>query len=342
MAGWRRPPHRVEGRPIADTTTAVFTTIVAAGALAVMLAVLTARVTTGQGVTLLLFLIIAAMALSMPLLSGRVRYVEFRHKSIMVGLPVGRRRIPATDIWDIRFQFREYQRWFYQDEEDPKLLIPHEYELVVETANGAPLHVLKDAQFERSVTHLLPYVAHLYQTREEYLRTQVFLDDPHRLFGTDSAVPFADYFYGKSTVRPSKVQGINEFLWSCELRPHLGRRGQWQHPLDFERRRTGNEKDHALWAWRRLVELGFEAQLVRGRRRRAPGSWEDHTWVSFYDGSRQLYVLDASSKDRDATVMPEVIARSTFVPHVDVDRRQKTFQHPVNIVGDPRYHDQGP
>jgi hypothetical protein len=38
----------------------------------------------------------------------------------------------------------------------------------------------------------------------------------------------------------------------------------WQHPSTFERLRTGDCEDFAVWAWRKLIELGYDVDLVAG------------------------------------------------------------------------------
>lgn len=291
-----------------------------------------------DGLFLLVVFLTVVMLLAIILLRDGRRYVEFRHKAIMLAfpLPLHVRRIPAESIANVRFQFTERARRFYETTDDPVPLIPHRYELVLDLFGRVPPQVLKDQQFQGGISHLLPYVAHLYRSMEKYERTEVFLDDPHRLFGPDSNAPFSDYFYGELTKATADLDQLTSWLASCAWKSQDPHRHEWLHPPAFEEQRRGNEKDHALWAWRALVERGFEAQLVSGRQFTHLFGWRDHTWVSFYDGSRQLYFLDASLKGTDSLIVPERIARKRLVPHVDVDRRQKTFQHPMNILTDPR------
>ena len=63
------------------------------------------------------------------------------------------------------------------------------------------------------------------------------------------------------------LQEICEWLVGCDYaddEAFFNEPDFWQHPVMFEQTRKGDCEDHALWAWRKLVELGFEAELVRG------------------------------------------------------------------------------
>jgi hypothetical protein len=54
-------------------------------------------------------------------------------------------------------------------------------------------------------------------------------------------------------------------------------------PEEFERRRMGDCDDFALWTWRALLDLGFDARLVCGRY----GHYRSgHAWVTFSNGGR--------------------------------------------------------
>src|SRR5205085_1473130 len=69
--------------------------------------------------------------------------------------------------------------------------------------------------------------------------------------------PFAWYFEGQSAVTVGSVDDVCEWLLECEYvhDPELFHEPDfWQHPRTFERLRKGDCEDHALWAWRKLVE----------------------------------------------------------------------------------------
>ena len=63
----------------------------------------------------------------------------------------------------------------------------------------------------------------------------------------------------------------------------------WQHPVDFEQKRQGDCEDFSLWAWRKLCEMGINAEFVTGEERKGGG----HAWVTFeLDG--QEFLLEAA------------------------------------------------
>src|SRR5690348_3236184 len=54
----------------------------------------------------------------------------------------------------------------------------------------------------------------------------------------------------------------------CEyVRDPVHERDFWQHPKTFEQLRKGDCEDHALWAWRKLTELGISAYARRSSKR---------------------------------------------------------------------------
>jgi hypothetical protein len=90
-------------------------------------------------------------------------------------------------------------------------------------------------------------------------------DAPLHVFGNGSRHDFAWYFQGDSSVHVSSIDDVQDWLLGCEYvsDPELFNEPDfWQHPRTFEQLRRGDCEDHALWAWRKLVELGHDAHLV--------------------------------------------------------------------------------
>src|SRR5580765_2937921 len=91
---------------------------------------------------------------------------------------------------------------------------------------------------------------------------------PASVFGPGSHQPFADYFQGESSVRVGSVEEIAAWLHTCEYVSDLELFREpdvWQHPAVFERRKRGDCEDFALWAWRKLAEIGVDAEFCVGR-----------------------------------------------------------------------------
>ena len=152
-----------------------------------------------------------------------------------------------------------------------------------------------------------------------------------RRFGPGSTHDFAWYFEGGSDVPVSSVDDIAQWLLGCEYvtDPDLFRVADyWQHPRTFEQIRRGDCEDHAVWAWRKLVELGYDADLVAGRclpwTPGAEDSERTHAWVMFRrDGAS--YLFETTSKIKEHMVRPLADVSSTYRPELGVDKQRKSF-----------------
>jgi len=146
----------------------------------------------------------------------------------------------------------------------------------------------------------------------------------HRLFGAGSRRPFPWYFEGPLQVQIGTLREMEEWLFECLYVPDErlhGTADYWQHPGVFEQLRMGDCDDHALWAWRKVVELGHASSLVVGR-------WSDepddlHTWlVAAVDGSR--HIVEPTSKVLGEMIVPFERAARRYRPHVSVNERFET------------------
>ena len=150
---------------------------------------------------------------------------------------------------------------------------------------------------------------------------------PLHAFGRGSYRPFKWYFEGESKVAVKSIDDICAWLLECEYvhdSDLFNESDFWQHPKTFEHLRKGDCEDHALWAWRKLVELGFEAELVSGDWQ-PPGdtSGGGHVWIRFRQNGDD-FIFEAVSRNRERMVRPFMEAKGEYVPHAGVDQ---TFQH---------------
>lgn len=150
---------------------------------------------------------------------------------------------------------------------------------------------------------------------------RVACDVPLHRFGSGAQHDFPWYFDGASTVEASTVDAAQAWLLDCAYArdPDLFREADfWQHPCTFEQLRRGDCEDFALWTWRRLVELGYDADLVAGHCawwREASG----HAWVVFHhDGTPHLF--DPVLRDPARMIRPLDAVRDRYCPEVAVDR----------------------
>lgn len=143
----------------------------------------------------------------------------------------------------------------------------------------------------------------------------------HHRFGMGSARPFSWYFEGTSTVAVSSVEEICDWLAHCQYvrDPVLFREPDyWQHPLTFEQLRKGDCEDYALWAWRKLHELGIPAELYVGQWQPQPDRGGFHAWVVFEQAGHR-YVMEPATKEPGRAVSPFDKVRDNYVPHFSVD-----------------------
>ena len=151
---------------------------------------------------------------------------------------------------------------------------------------------------------------------------------PEGAFGPGSLQPFAKYFEGKSGVRVASVDDIVAWLQTCEYVSDLElfhERDFWQHPRVFERLRRGDCEDFALWAWRKLAELGIDAELCVGRVicEDRPGVDRQHAWV-VYRVNETAFLFEPAARTPSRMIRPLVDAMGDYVPHFAVNQRFDT------------------
>ena len=84
------------------------------------------------------------------------------------------------------------------------------------------------------------------------------------------------------TVKCASIAEVRDFLRGCKIvsdEEQFDRRDYWQPPEEFEKTRKGDCDCFALWTWRQLLELGYEARVVFGQQGRYGTG---HAWVEFF------------------------------------------------------------
>lgn len=148
------------------------------------------------------------------------------------------------------------------------------------------------------------------------------------IFGDGARHHFAHYFEGESAIRVTCVDDIVRWLCECQYvsDPALFNEPDfWQHPTTFEQLRKGDCEDFAIWAWRKLVELEVDAELVIGRTLTGAESERDvlHAWLLF-EQEGEAYVLDAVAH-HTCIVRPLAEVREIYIPHYGVNRAFETI-----------------
>ena len=164
-------------------------------------------------------------------------------------------------------------------------------------------------------------------------------DDPwerfsHRVpvykYGGGSWRDFSWYFEGESAVSVKNLDEIQNWLLGCVYADDMAlfqERDFWQHPRTFEQLRKGDCEDHALWAWRKCVELGMDAELVSGQQLSESGVSDEnsgHVWVVLTkDDQRHIFETAAKSKERMLRPFDDV--RREYRPEFGVDAARHRF-----------------
>ena len=144
---------------------------------------------------------------------------------------------------------------------------------------------------------------------------------PH-IFGPGSLRMFSWYLEGDSAVEVRSIEDVCRWLAECQYLsdPDLfNERDFWQHPRTFEHLRKGDCEDHALWAWRKLIELGHPAEFLVGQWFTGGGEAHDqHAWVVF-DRNGERFLFEAVNKDQECMIRALSDARTEYSPHFSVD-----------------------
>ena len=165
----------------------------------------------------------------------------------------------------------------------------------------------------------------LFPVRDPWMRLPY--EAPLVMFGDGARHGFDWVFEGETEVAVSTLDEIITWLGECryETDTSLFREADyWQHPRTFEQLRRGDCEDFASWAWRKLIELGIDAELVIGRR--VPPTTDDsrHAWIIFrQDGDE--FVFEPVVQERSATVRPVDAVRGEYIPEFGVSRDRRRF-----------------
>ena len=156
---------------------------------------------------------------------------------------------------------------------------------------------------------------------------RVAMQVPAGAFGPGSRKPFAEYFQGESSVRVGSIDDIVAWLRTCEYVSDLElfrERDVWQHPGVFEQRKRGDCEDFALWAWRKLGEIGIDAEFCVGRvfcetRERD----RQHAWIVYRVNGRE-FLFEPAARTASSMIRPLDDVMDKYVPHFAVNHRFDT------------------
>jgi hypothetical protein len=117
----------------------------------------------------------------------------------------------------------------------------------------------------------------------------------HGRKGPHPTFPIGRYVSQPLTVHCKSFEEMRQFLRGCRGvsdEKLFGKRDYWQPPEEFEKRRAGDCEDFSFWAWRQLMDMGFDARVVFGRHGRYGIG---HAWTEFFrDG--KCFLLEPQAR----------------------------------------------
>ncbi len=152
------------------------------------------------------------------------------------------------------------------------------------------------------------------QVSQPFLRRK----GPHPTF------PMGRYVSQPLTVNCSTIREVREFLVTCEYvsdKDPFGKDEYWQPPEDFEQRKKGDCEDFALWTWRQLLTMGYDARFIGGSSGRYGTG---HAWVEYFQDGKCFLMEPLFCKVREA--MPR-LSTLRYEPKVSVSWDGKTLRY---------------
>jgi hypothetical protein len=151
---------------------------------------------------------------------------------------------------------------------------------------------------------------------------------PPGAFGPGSRQPFTEYFEGESCISARSIDEVVGWLQTCEYVTDMElfhETDLWQHPGAFERLRRGDCEDFALWAWRKLSEIGVDAEFYVGRVicEGEPAIDRQHAWVVYRVNGAE-FLFEPAARTTARMIRPLADAMDEYVPHFAVNRRFDT------------------
>jgi hypothetical protein len=131
--------------------------------------------------------------------------------------------------------------------------------------------------------------------------------------GPKPTFPMRRYVSQPLTIHCDSMQDVRKFLLGCRGvsdKEQFGKEDYWLPPEQFEKTKRGDCEDFALWTWRQLLSMGYDARFVAGRSGRYGVG---HAWVEFFlDGN--CYLLE-----------PQLMVLGLRMPRLSTLRYQPRF-----------------
>ena len=90
--------------------------------------------------------------------------------------------------------------------------------------------------------------------------------------------------------------------------------------------RAGDCEDFALWAWRKLIELGYDADFVAGYCVKDDEVDGRHAWVMLRSEGVE-YLFEPAARSREHMMVALDSVRHRYLPQFGADRTAKRFTY---------------
>jgi hypothetical protein len=147
----------------------------------------------------------------------------------------------------------------------------------------------------------------------------------HRFFRP--TFPMGAYVSQPLLTKCKDFDELRRFLAQCRYvsdQAQFGKKDYWMTPEEFEKRKKGDCDDFALWTWRQLLAMGYDARFVVGHSGRYGSG---HAWVTFTENGRTFLVEPLA-----AWLVPKLPRLSTmrYQPGISVawdGKRLRYYEH---------------
>lgn len=158
------------------------------------------------------------------------------------------------------------------------------------------------------------------------------------MYGSGARLDFPRYLAGPSTVSVASIEEIQDWLLACRYEEDevlFAEPDFWQHPATFEHLRAGDCEDFALWGWRKLVELGIDADIIAGYCLEDGELAGRHAWIVYRQDGIE-YLFEPVSRAKDRMVHPLAEVRQEYLPQFGADRSGRRFAYSGYMISQKR------
>jgi len=142
--------------------------------------------------------------------------------------------------------------------------------------------------------------------------------------GLHPTFPMGRYISQPLSIQCLTMGDVRNFLSRCRYvsdEELFGKIDYWQPPEDFEKRKEGDCEDFALWTWRQLLSMGYEARFIGGSAGRYGNG---HAWVEYFQDGK-CFLLEPL-RCRVGYTMPR-LSTLRYEPRISVSYDGKTLRY---------------